>query len=105
MSYRRGAKRCVEKLLGDTQERHQCSILLKAIHQQMSKSYSVAGRGVEKPAWIVDPEREKTDALDTPLTVNEVRRQLRCLPVYSAPRPDGATYAYWKKLDPKGKSS
>ena len=35
--------------------------------------------------------------------VEEVRRQLRRLPAYSAPGPDGVTCAQWKCLDPEGK--
>ena len=70
------SEECMEKILGDTQERRQCGIPLKAIHQEMSKSYSMASRGTDKPAWIEDPDREKTDVLDTPLTVDEVRRHL-----------------------------
>ena len=67
----------------------------------MTKSYSTADRGPDKPAWIEDPNREKTDVLDTPLTVDEVRRQLRRLPAFSVPRPDGTTYTNWKRLDPE----
>ena len=39
----------------------------------MTKSYSEAARGPNRPAWIDDPEREKTDVLETPFTVEEVR--------------------------------
>ena len=92
MSYRRGAKRCIEKLLGDTQERHQCGIPPSTIYEQMSKSYSRAGRGSDKPAWIEDPDREKTDVLEAPFAADEVRRQLRRLPAYSYPlRPGHGT--------------
>ena len=66
MSYRRGAKQCIEKLLGDTQERRQYGIPLSTIHEQMSKSYSRVGRGSDKPAWIDNPGREKTDVLEAP---------------------------------------
>ena len=103
MAYRRGAKRCVEKILGDVQERRQCGIPPKAIHEQMTKSYSTAGRGPDKPAWIADPDREKTDVLDAPLMMDEVRRQLRRLPAFSASGPDGTTYTSWKRLDPEDK--
>ena len=103
MSYRRGAKKCVEKILGDAEERRQCGIPPEAIHRQMSKSYSAAGRGPDKPTWIQDPDREATGVLDSPLTVEEVRRQLRRLPAFSAPGPDGVTYAQWKRLDSEGK--
>ena len=51
----------------------------------------------------VDKLPECTDVLDSPLMVEEVRRQLRRLPAYSAPRPDGVTYVQWKRLDPEGK--
>ena len=102
MSYRRGAKRCIEKPLGDTQERRQCGIPLSTIHEQMSKCYSRGARGSNKPAWIDDPGREKTDVLEAPFAADEVRRQLRRLPAYSAPGPDGVTYANWKRLDPEG---
>ena len=104
MSYQRGAKRYVEKILGDTQERHRCGILPEAIHDQMTKSYSTAGRGPNKPAWIADPDREKTDPLDTPFIAEEVRRQLQLLPAYSAPWPDRTIYTHWKRLDLEGKS-
>ena len=67
MSYCRGAKRCIEKLLGDMQERYQCGIPLSTIHEQMSKSYSRAGWGSDKPAWIDDPGREKTYVLEAPM--------------------------------------
>ena len=70
---------------------------------QMTKSYSTAGRGSNKPAWIADPDRETTDVLDAPFVVEEVRRQLQRLPAYSAPGPDGTTYTHWKRLDPGGK--
>ena len=65
----------------------------------MSKSYSKVGRGSDKPAWIDDPGREKTNVLEAPFAADEVRRQLRCLPAYSVPGPDGVTYANWKRLD------
>ena len=52
MSYQKGAKRCVEKILGDTQKRRQCGIPPKAIHEHMTKTYSTAGRRPYKPAWI-----------------------------------------------------
>ena len=103
MSYRRGAKKCVEKILGEAEERRQCGIPPAEIHKQMTKSYSVAGRGPTRPSWINDPDRERTDVLDSPLTAEEVRRQLRRLPAYSAPGPDGVTYAQWKRLDSEGK--
>ena len=103
MSYRRGAKKCVEKILGDTQERRQCGIPPAAIHDQMTKSYSTAGRGPNKPAWIADPDREKIDVLDDPFIAEEVRRQLQRLPAHSAPGLDGTTYAHWKRLDSEGK--
>lgn len=63
ISYWRGAKKCMKKIL---QEKDQCGILLKTIHQQMNKSHSMVSRGAEKPTWIEDPGREKTDVLDTP---------------------------------------
>ena len=103
MEYRKNAKRCVEKILDDAQERRQCGIPLGDIHKQMSKNYSEATRGSDRPAWIDDPEREKTDVLDTPFAMEEVRRQLRRLPANSAPGPDGTTYSHWKRLDPEGK--
>ena len=103
MSYRRGAKRCVEKILGDMQERRQCWILPNTIHDQMTKSYSTASKGPNKPVWIADPDREKTDVLDASFIAEEVRRQLQHLPAYSTPGPDGTTYAHWKRLDPEGK--
>ena len=67
MLYRRGAKQCIQNLLGDTQEKRQCSIPLSIIHEQMNISYSRASRGYIKPAWIEDPGREKTDVLEAPL--------------------------------------
>ena len=69
----------------------------------MSKSYSRAGRGSDKPAWIQDPGREKTDVLEAPFAANEVRRQLQRFPADSAPRLDKMTYANWKGLDPERK--
>ena len=68
----------------------------------MSKSYSRASRGSDKPAWIDNPGREKTDVLEAPFAADKVRRQLRRLPAYSAPGPDEVTYANWKRLDPEG---
>ena len=52
--------------------------------------------------WIEDPDREKIDVLEAHLAGDKVRRQLRCLLVYSAPWSDGITYANWKHLDPVG---
>ena len=83
--------------------RRQCGIPLRDIHKQMSKSYSEAGRGPDRPVWIEDPEREKTDVLETPFAVEEVRRQLRRLPANSALGPDGIAYAHWKRINPEGK--
>ena len=60
MSYRRGAKKCVEKILGEAKERRQCGIPPAEIHREMTKSYSVAGRGPTRPTWINDPDRERT---------------------------------------------
>ena len=68
----------------------------------MSKSYSRAGRGSDKLAWIDDPGREKTDVLQAPFAANKVRRQLQHLPAYLAPGPHGVTYVNWKWLDPEG---
>ena len=85
------------------QERRQCGIPLGDIHKQMSKSYSEAARGSDRPAWINDPEREKTNVLEMPFAAEEIRRQLRRLPANSAPGPDGTTYAHWKRIDPEGK--
>ena len=55
----------------------QCGIPLGDIHKQMSKSYSEVAKGPDRPAWIDDPEREKTDVLETPFAAEEVKRQLR----------------------------
>lgn len=93
----------MEKILGDMQERRYCGVPLKAIHQQMSNNYLMAGRVAEKPTWIKDSEREKTDVLDTLLAVDKMQRQLRHFPAYSGPRPDGTIYTHWKRLDPEGK--
>jgi len=96
MLYRRAAKKCVEKILGATEDRKECKIPLPDIHSQMSESYSTAVRGPTKPSWVRDPDREQTDVLDGSFTTEEVKRQLRRLPARSAPGPDGVTYGSWK---------
>jgi len=74
MLYRRAAKKCVEKILGATEDRKVCKIPLPDIHSQMSESYSTAVRGPTKPSWVRDPEREQTDVLDGSFTTEKVRR-------------------------------
>jgi len=96
MLYRRAAKKCVEKILGDSEERKQCQIPLPDIHTQMSESYLTTVRGTTKPSWVMDPERETKDVLEGSFSKEEVKRQLRRLPARSAPGPDGATYGHWK---------
>ena len=56
----------MERILKDTQERRQCRITLKGMHKQMTKSYSMAVRGPNKPAWVTSPDREKKDVLKDP---------------------------------------
>ena len=76
MLYRKGAKACVEKVLG-VNEHRQCMIPLSNIHSKMLEGCMATTRGPTKPTWIEDPEREKTNVLRDPFAGDEMKRQMR----------------------------
>ena len=103
MSYRRGAKACMEKVMGVKDEHCRCKLPLSNIHSKMLEGCMVTTKGPTMPTLIEDPEREKTNVLKDPFAADEVKRQMRRLPAWSAPSPDGTSYWNWKRFNPEGK--
>lgn len=101
-SYRTNRPRAMREVLG--QSSPPCDLPGSAVYDHLrrmfQKNTDERVRPFEWPAWCVPGEEERADALQSPLTQEEVLARLRRTHS-SAPGPDGVTYGNIKKIDPK----
>ena len=99
-------KACVQELL-EGRDSPRCNIPLETFTNYFQKEYAADSNSIleNPPQWLSEclkagdnpPERDSV-----PISAEEVKNQLKCLPGNSASGPDRLPYKVWKAIDPSG---